>query len=78
MPFYDFVCNSKHTFEEHCSYEQSKKGFECPECGKKAKRIYSINKNIKPTFGYDMTRFNQREKHRKSMKGNQLNQSYTG
>ena len=77
MPIYEFQCNSDHTFEEWCSYEQSKLGFECPECGKKAKRIYSVNK-VNPTFGYGMTRFNQREKHRKSMKGSQLNQSYTG
>ncbi len=77
MPFYDFECNSKHTFEEQCSYEQSTKGFECPECGKKAKRIFSVNK-ANPTFGYKSTIWNQREKHRKSMKGSQLNQSYTG
>ena len=75
MPFYDFQCNSDHTFEEQCSYEQSKLGFECPECGKKAKRIYSVN-NIKPTFGNQDTRFNQREKYRK--KHMIPNQSYTG
>ena len=77
MPFYDFECNSKHTFEEQCSYEQSKLGFECPDCGKKAKRIFSVSK-VKPTFGYESTVWNQREKHRKSMKGSQLNQSYKG
>jgi len=76
MPFYDFQCNSDHTFEEHCSYEQSKIGFECPECGKKAKRIYSVSKNIKPTFGNQDTLWNHREKHRK--KHMIPNQSYTG
>ena len=76
MPFFDFQCNSDHTFEEHCSYEQSKIGFECPECGKKAKRIYSINNKYSPTFSNINTRFNQREKHRK--KHMIPNQSYTG
>ena len=75
MPFFEFRCNSEHTFEEMCSYEQSKIGFECPECGKKAKRIYSVSKT-KPTFGNINTRFNQREKHRK--KHMIPNQSYTG
>ena len=78
MPFYDFQCNSDHTFEEQCSYEQSKIGFECPECGKKAKRIYSINKKYNPTFSNIGTRFNQREKHRKAMTESQMNQSYKG
>jgi putative FmdB family regulatory protein len=77
MPIYSFQCNSDHTFEEWCSYEQSKLGFECPECGKKAKRIYSVS-TVKPTFGNQDTLWNHREKHRKSMKGSQLNQSYTG
>ena len=77
MPFFEFRCNSEHTFEELCSYEQSKIGFECPECGKKAKRIYSVN-NTKPTFGNRDTLWNHREKHRKSMTESQMNQSYTG
>lgn len=77
MPIYQFQCNSDHTFEEWCSYEQSKLGFECPECSKKAKRIYSVSA-VKPTFGNQNTLWNHREKHRKSMKGSQLNQSYTG
>ena len=77
MPFYEFQCNSEHTFEELCSYEQSKIGFECPECGKKAKRIYSVN-NTKPTFGNRDTLWNHREKHRKSMTESQMNQSYKG
>jgi len=77
MPIYKFQCNSNHTFEEWCSYEQSKLGFECLECGKKAKRIYSVSA-VNPTFGNQDTLWNHREKHRKSMKGSQLNQSYTG
>jgi putative FmdB family regulatory protein len=77
MPFFEFRCNSEHTFEELCSYEQSKIGFECPECGKKAKRIYSVN-NTKPTFGNRDTLWNHREKHRKSMTESQMNQSYKG
>ena len=76
MPFFEFQCNSEHTFEELCSYEQSKKGFECPECGKKAKRIYSINNKYSPTFSNPDTKFNRREKHRK--KHMIPNQSYTG
>ena len=75
MPFFEFRCNSEHTIEELCSYEHSKIGFEWPECGKKAKRIYSVSKT-KPTFGNINTRFNHREKHRK--KHMIPNQSYTG
>jgi len=78
MPFYDFECKNKHTTEEIVSYSDMQEGIKCPECGEKAERVISINSNIRPTFGYDMARFNQREKHRKSMKGSQLNQSYTG
>jgi putative FmdB family regulatory protein len=75
MPIYEFQCNSDHTFEEWCSYEQSKLGFECPECGKKSKRIYSVSA-VKPTFGNQDTLWNHREKHRK--KHMIPNQSHTG
>ena len=75
MPFYDYKCNRGHTFESMCSMADRKEPKECPECGKKAKRIFSVNK-VNPTFGYKSTIWNQREKHRK--KHMIPNQSYTG
>jgi hypothetical protein len=42
-----------------------KMGIECPKCGKPAQRIYSIN-DVRPSYGYEMTRFAMREKKRLS------------
>ena len=77
MPFYDFECNNKHITEEITSYSDMQKGIKCPECGEKAERVISIN-SVRPSFGYEMTRFNMREQKRKSMTESQRNQSYTG
>tara|TARA_R110002124_G_C8682270_1_gene492234 strand:- start:168 stop:401 length:234 start_codon:yes stop_codon:yes gene_type:complete len=77
MPTYDFQCANKHITEAIVHYSEMKEGIDCPECDNKAERIFSVS-DANPTFGYEMTQWNQREKHRKSMKGNQLNQSYTG
>jgi|TARA_R110000744_G_C19256323_1_gene550849 putative FmdB family regulatory protein len=76
MPHYDFQCKNKHITEELVNYSEVKKGIDCPECNEKAERIYSVS-NFKPTFGYDATIWNQREKHRKSMTGSQLNKPLT-
>jgi len=76
MPCYDFQCTNKHITETLCSYSEMEKGIDCPECGNKAKRIFSVTP-VNPTFGYDATIWNQREQHRKSMTGNQLNKSLT-
>ena len=65
MPFYDFKCEDNHVSEELRSYDEMKMGIECPKCGKKATRIYSIN-DIRPSFGYDTTKFTMREKKRLS------------
>jgi len=79
MPTYDFQCKNKHVTETIVSYSEMKKGIDCPECNKKAERIYSLAESApRPSFGYDMAIWNNREKHRKSMKGDQLNQSYQG
>ena len=65
MPFYDFKCEQNHVSEELRSYDEMKMGIECPKCGKPAKRIYSIN-DVRPSYGYEMTRFAMRERKRKS------------
>jgi|TARA_B100000959_G_C14719008_1_gene516097 putative FmdB family regulatory protein len=78
MPFYDYKCNKGHIFESMCSIADRKEQKECPECGAKSKHIFSVNKKYKPSFGNNDTRFNQREKHRKSMTESQMNQSYKG
>ena len=75
MPTYDFQCKNKHVTETIVSYSEMKKGIDCPECNKKAERIYSVS-NFKPTFGNQDTLWNHREKHRK--KHMIPNQSYTG
>jgi hypothetical protein len=51
--------------EELRSYDEMKMGIECPKCGKPAQRIYSIN-DVRPSYGYEMTRFAMREKKRLS------------
>jgi len=65
MPFYDFKCEQNHISEEITSYNDMKKGIDCPKCGEHAQRIYSIN-DIRPSFGSDMTRFSMRERKRLS------------
>jgi|TARA_R110002020_G_scaffold245793_1_gene459503 putative FmdB family regulatory protein len=65
MPFYDFKCKENHVTEENISYTDMQKGIKCSECGQHAERIYSIN-SLRPSYGYDSTRFNQREKKRLS------------
>ncbi len=65
MPFYDFKCEENHVTEELRSYAEMQKGISCPKCGKPAQRIFSIN-DLRPSYGYDSTRFNQREKKRLS------------
>ena len=65
MPFYDFKCEQGHINEELCSYDEMQMGIECPKCGKSAKRIYSIN-DVRPSYGYEITRFSMRERKRKS------------
>jgi len=65
MPFYDFKCEQGHINEELCSYDEMQMGIECPKCGKSANRIYSIN-DVRPSYGYEMTRFSMRERKRKS------------
>jgi len=65
MPFYDFKCKNNHVSETLTSYDAMQKGIDCPICGKHAERIFSIN-DLRPSFGYDSTRFNQREKKRLS------------
>ena len=65
MPFYDFKCKENHITEENISYTDMQKGIKCSECGQHAERIYTIN-SLRPSYGYDSTRFNQREKKRLS------------
>ena len=65
MPFYDFKCKENHVTEENISYTDMQKGFKCSECGQHAERIYSIN-SLRPSFGYESTRWTQREKKRLS------------
>ena len=65
MPFYDFKCKENHVTEENISYTDMQKGIDCPICGKHAKRIFSINE-LRPSFGYESTRWTQREKKRLS------------
>ena len=65
MPFYDFKCKENHVTEENISYTDMQKGIKCSECGQHAERIYTIN-SLRPSYGYDSTRFNQREKKRLS------------
>ena len=65
MPFYDFKCEENHITEELVSYDAMQMGIKCPVCGKHAKRIYSIN-DVRPSYGYEMTRFAMREKKRLS------------
>jgi len=76
MPTYDFQCKNKHVTEAIVNYSDMKKGIDCSDCDEKALRIFSFAESSpRPTFGYDMSKFNQREQHRKSMKGSQLNQN---
>ncbi len=64
MPFYDFKCKENHVSEKLCSYDEMQMGIECPICKKPAQRIFSIN-DVRPSYGYEMTRFAMREKKRK-------------
>jgi len=73
MPYYDFKCTNEHITETLCSYSEMEKGIDCPVCQNKSERIFSVTP-VKPTFGYAETIWNQREQHRKSMTGSQLNQ----
>lgn len=74
MPYYDFQCSNEHITEQICSYSKMKEGIDCPDCSEKAERIYSVSE-VRPTFGYETSIFNQREQHRKAMKGSALNQT---
>ena len=65
MPFYDFKCKENHVTEENISYTDMQKGIKCSKCGQHAERIYSIN-SLRPSFGYESTRWTQREKKRLS------------
>ena len=65
MPLYDFKCKQNHVSEKLCSYDEMQMGTKCIECGKPAQLIYSIN-DVKPSYGYEMTRFAMREKKRLS------------
>lgn len=63
MPYYDYECKKGHIFEELCSYKEREIKKECPECGTKGEVIISVN-DIRPSFGYAPTQWNQREKKR--------------
>ena len=65
MPFYDFKCEENHISETLTSFDAMQMGIDCPICGKHAQRIFSIN-DVRPSYGYEMTRFAQREKKRLS------------
>lgn len=74
MPYYDFQCKNKHITEALVHYSEMQKGIDCSECNEKAEHIYSVSVG-RPSFGYEMSIWNSREKHRKNMKGSQLNQT---
>lgn len=55
MPIYDYLCNN-----EECQYQfdlvlmigENKKTAKCPKCGKKAKKIPSINARMKANWSH--------------------------
>ena len=63
MPYYDYECKNGHVFEELCSYKEREIKKDCPDCGTKGEVIMTIN-NIRPTYGYESTIWNQRERKR--------------
>lgn len=50
MPTYDYTCEDEHVYTEERSIHEDQKIFECPECSKKLKRIYTA---IPATFQGD-------------------------
>ena len=64
MPYYDYECKDGHVFEELCSYKEREISKDCPDCGTKGQVIMTINSDIRPSFGYESTQWNQRERKR--------------